>query len=92
MPKIKQQKKNKKQPSKFEQILRSIEKFELLDNKRTLVCSLNELNLYLYYGNIWSPIKVSEIQDVQVRIQNYLESNFNQIYNDGSNSLWISSP
>jgi hypothetical protein len=68
-----------------------VENLELLDNKNTLVCSFNDLNLYLYYGNIWSPIKATEIELVKLELQKHLESNFNQIYNDGSNSLWISS-
>lgn len=69
-----------------------IDNLEQLDGKSTLVCSFNDLNLYLYYGNIWSPIKVSEIDEVKLELKHHLESNFNLIYNDGSNSIWVSMP
>jgi len=60
-----------------------------LSTKNSLICSFKDLNLYVYYGYIWSPIEtVEEAETLQHELRQYLSDNSNYIYNDGSNSIW----
>jgi hypothetical protein len=79
------------EPDDFDKIKSlPIENLDELNKRSTLVCSFNKLNLYLYYGNIWSPIEVSEIQEVQNELKQFLDQNFSLIYDDGKISIWAS--
>lgn len=59
--------------------------------RHTLVCSFNDLTLYQYFGYVWSPIEYSEIEPIRHELKSYLDLNFNQVYDDGENNIWVSS-
>jgi hypothetical protein len=67
-----------------------VEDLDQLSSKKTLVCSFNELNLYQYFGYIWSPVEFSEVETIQSELQSYMNKNFNRLYSDGSISVWVS--
>jgi hypothetical protein len=77
-------------PEDYDKIkLLPVENFDQLERKSTLVCSFNDLNLYMYYGHVWSPIEATKAKNIQYELENYLNGNFNQIYKDGSISIWM---
>jgi hypothetical protein len=78
-------------PEEFDKI-KSLpaENLDQIDREDALICSFNDLNLYLYYGYIWSPIEASEAKVIQKELNEYINNNFNRIYSDGSSILWVS--
>jgi hypothetical protein len=68
----------------------SLETLDELSMKNTLVCSFNDLNLYQYFGYIWSPIKYSEMNTTQQELENYVNYNLSRIYDDGADLIWVS--
>lgn len=68
-----------------------IENISRINKEGTLVCSFNDLNLYQYFGYIWSPIEISDAKIIQQELKQNLENNFHLIYNDGSTSIWTNS-
>ncbi len=67
-----------------------IEDLDQLQGESTLVISFNDLNLYQYFGYVWSPVEASEARTIQLELKNYLKSNFSRIYDDGSSCVWVS--
>lgn len=65
--------------------------YEELTVRNTLVCSFSDLNLYQYFGYVWSPIEYSDIETTQNEVKSYLDFNFNQVYDNGANNVWASS-
>ena len=63
---------------------------QLGEEEANLVCSFKDLNMYIYYGGIWTPIKtLEEAETVQYELRQYLNGYFNRVYSDGRNILWI---
>ncbi|MDG6223224.1 MAG: hypothetical protein QCH99_08190 [Candidatus Bathyarchaeota archaeon] len=79
------------EPADFDKIKplpMELEEFYKLNQKGTLVCAFNDLNLYLYFGNIWSPIQASEIETLRFELKQFLNDNYNLIYRDDAISIW----
>jgi len=78
-------------PSEYDKI-KSLptENFQQLGGKgNILICSFNSLNMYMYYGHVWTPIEtIEEAETVQHELKQYLNDNFNCIYDDRINVLW----